>query len=121
ELLTSVSNVMHRSPRNPHDVVLLRLEYDAAGQLPLETPGEHDPPLVEISMPVWSIACAGRTRDQRHELALVGDEAARPRGRPHLRDYIGDASVEHVGPGLIGDVGRRWSGGEAADDDGRRR
>jgi len=75
ELLAHVPDVMDGAAWYPHDVVLRCPHDDPAGQLPLEAPGEDDPPLVEVPVPVGAIAAAGRAGDQRDQLALVGDEA----------------------------------------------
>src|ERR1041384_7201716 len=75
-------------PRPPHDLLLGRPHHDAARQLPAQASGQHHPPLVELAVPVRAVAAPGRAGDQRHELALVGDDALRPRRRSLLVDDL---------------------------------
>src|SRR2546427_6988386 len=51
---------MHGAPRHPADVVLPRLDEDAARQLPGELAGHHDPPFVEVGVPVGRLPPPGR-------------------------------------------------------------
>src|SRR5437660_12800854 len=97
---------MDRPARHPHDVVLARARDGAARQLPLQHAAQHHPPLVEVAVPVRAVAAAGRAGDQGDQLPLVGDDALGPRRRLHLSDDVGDARVQHVGPGGVGG-GRR--------------
>src|SRR5437867_10544587 len=89
---------MDGAARHPDDVVLARLDDEAARQLPGELAGQDDPPLVEVGVPVRAIAAARTIGDQRDELALVLDDPARPRWRAHLGDEVGHAGTKRVGP-----------------------
>ena len=49
----------------------------------------HDEPvLVKVAVPVGAVAGYGRIRDQGNHVALVLNDALRPRGRTHLLDDI---------------------------------
>src|SRR5258708_12552633 len=91
---------------HPDDVVLVGPHHRAAGQLRLEHTAEDDPPVVEVGVPVRTVAAAGWAGDQGDQLALVGDDALGPRRRLHLGDHVGDTRVQHVGPAGVGG-GRR--------------
>src|SRR5262245_56648724 len=105
-------DVMHGPARHPDDVVLARLDDDAAGELPGELARHHHPPLVEVGVPVRAIAPAGPVGDERDEIALVLDDPARPRRRAHLGDDFGDARAQHVGPIGARSARRRGAGRE---------
>src|SRR5215831_5523769 len=109
--------MVHGAAGHPDDVVLARLDHDAAGELPGELAGHHHPPLVEIGVPVRAVAPAGPVGNERDEIALVLNDPARPRRRAHLGHNVGDAGAQRVGPVSARGSRRRRAGREVRNGD----
>src|SRR5262249_17902872 len=83
--------------------------------LPLEPPGEDDPPFVEVLVPVRPVAGARWIGDERDEIAFVLDESDGPRRWTHAGDNVGDARVQLSRPGGVHDPRGGRATGTVAD------